>query len=170
MNCLIAKLRRHFLDGFSLDDDLPINEKARLMDGRVPSPLVRLTWACGKEFFDMKIAVIDGRAKLAIAKLPDATGFLCFERDSTPDNCLLLDAHGKERMRLTVPWQLTKPRNPESAKPPTSFANISAPYINPADGKEGTFGVTAWVEHAGRYYFELDYHSGEFLWGREIRD
>jgi len=73
-------------------------------------------------------------------------------------------------MRLTVPWQLTNPKNPESAKPPTSFALVSAPFVNPTDGKEGHFGVTAWVEHAGQYYFELDYHSGQFLWGRPIRD
>ena len=103
--------------------------------------------------------------------LPDASGFIGFEKKRwEPDNCLLLDAYGKERMRLIVPWQLTHPKNPESAKPPTSFDNISEPYINPADGKQGEFGVTAWVEHAGKYYFELDYHSGQFLWGKEIRD
>jgi hypothetical protein len=102
--------------------------------------------------------------------LPDASGFIGFEKRGAPDNCLLLDAFGKERMRLTVPWELTKPRNPESSKPPTSFVNVSEPYVNPIDGRKGDFGVTAWVEYAGRYYFELDYHSGQFLWGREIRD
>ena len=73
-------------------------------------------------------------------------------------------------MRLTVPWQLTKPQNPESAKPPTSFADVSGPYSNPVDGRKGEFGVSAWVEHAGQYYFELNYHAGQFLWGKEIRD
>jgi len=102
--------------------------------------------------------------------LPDATGFICFEKEWKPDNCVLRDAYGKERMRLTVPWNLTKPKNPDSAKQPTSFASISSPYVNPVDGRQGLFGVTAWVEHAGKYYFELDYHTGQFLWGREIRD
>lgn len=102
--------------------------------------------------------------------LPDAAGFICFEKKWEPDNCILLDAYGKERMRLSVPWQLTKQPNPESSKPPTSFASIGHPCINPADGKSGQFGVTAWVEHAGKYYFELDYQTGKFLWGREIRD
>lgn len=103
-------------------------------------------------------------------ELPDSSGFICFEKPWVPNNCLLLDAYGKERIRLTVPWQLTKPQNPKSANPPTSFALPSAPYTNPADGSPGQFGITAWVEHAGMHYFELNYHNGQFLWGREIRD
>mgnify|MGYP003585633687 CR=1 FL=1 len=106
----------------------------------------------------------------SLQELPDAKGFIGFERDRTVDNCLLLDVYGKERMRLTVPWQLTKSLNPESANPPTSFSSVSDPYVNPADGKAGLFGVVAWVEFAGLYYFEMDYQTGEFLWGREIRD
>lgn len=73
-------------------------------------------------------------------------------------------------MRLTVPWQMTGSTSPESGQPPTSFENISAPYVNPADGKEGKFGVTAWVEYAGKHYFELDYHTGQFLWCKRIMD
>ncbi len=102
--------------------------------------------------------------------LPDGDGFICFEKGWNPDNCLLLDAYGKEKIRLAVPWQLTRQSNPEPAKPPTSFTGVSSPYINPADGKVGQFGVTAWVEYAGMYYFELDYKTGRFLWGKEIRD
>lgn len=103
--------------------------------------------------------------------LPDLLGFIAFEQNRwEPDNCLLLDAYGKERMRLTVPWELTGSTNPESAKPPTSFDNISGPYVNPADGKRGEFGVTAWVACAGKYYFELDYRTGQFLWCVGIRD
>jgi hypothetical protein len=103
-------------------------------------------------------------------ELPDASGFICFEREWKPDNCLLLDVYGKERIRLIVPWQLTRHPNPESEKPPTSFDNISEPYVNPTNGMRGKFGVAAWVEYAGKYYFELDYQTGQFLWGREIRD
>jgi hypothetical protein len=130
------------------------------------SKIVAYSWVVnGKEY----MASID-IGKLVWHELPDATGFICFESDWKPNNCLLLDAFGKERMRLTVPWQLTRPQNPESAKPPTSFANVSEPFVNPNDGKVGEFGVTAWVELAGKYYFELDYHTGQFLWGKEIRD
>lgn len=103
--------------------------------------------------------------------LPDSSGFLRFESGwDRSDNCLLLDAYGQERMRLTVPWELTGSTNPESAKPPTSFDNVSGPYVNPADGKRGEFGVTAWVACAGKYYFELDYRTGKFLWCVGIRD
>ncbi|MDA7418213.1 hypothetical protein PGB34_17750 [Xenophilus arseniciresistens] len=122
--------------------------------------------------------IVDGRklmAQIDIAnciwqELPDASGFICIESEWRPDNCVLLNAYGEERMRLTVPWQLTRELNPESAKPPTSFMRVSAPFINPETSLRGEFGVIAWVEHAGTYYFELDYHAGEFLWGREIRD
>lgn len=112
----------------------------------------------------------DLKSKLLIHLLPDASGFICFESDSKPDNCILLDAYGKERIRLTVPWQMTGSTSPESGQPPTCFENISTPYINPTDGKEGQFGVTAWVEYAGKYYFELDYHTGQFLWCKRIMD
>jgi len=102
--------------------------------------------------------------------LPDCSGFICFECDRTLDNCMLLDVYGKEFKRLSVPWELTKHPNPESAKSPTAFASNSTACINPVDGKQGAFGITAWVEYAGKYYFELDYHAGTFLWGTQIRD
>jgi len=129
-------------------------------------PVISYSWNVD----DMENHFHDPGSQNALHLLPNASGFICFEIEWKPNNCLLLDAYGNERMRLTVPWQLTRPKNPESAKPPTSFANISGPFVNPADGKVGQFGVTAWVEHAGKYYFELDYPSGQFLWGKEIRD
>ncbi|MGJ7580838.1 hypothetical protein ACSFA3_11715 [Variovorax sp. RHLX14] len=129
-------------------------------------PTIFYSWNVGK---DQNRAHAD-RKKETWEVLPDKSGFICIQSEWIPNNCVLLNAYGKERMRLTVPWQLTKPQNPKSADPPTSFALVSDPYINPADGKPGQFGITAWVEHAGKYYFELDFHSGQFLWGREIRD
>src|SRR5215469_7003560 len=86
---------------------------------------------------------------LILEVLPDASGFIGFEKGWEPDNCLLLDTYGNERMRLTVPWQLTSSENPESAKSPTTFAGVGVSCVNPANGKEGLFGVDAWVEHAG---------------------
>jgi hypothetical protein len=93
-------------------------------------------------------------------ELPDASGFICFERGFKPDNCYVLDAYGKERYRLRVPWDLTPYDVPPGAK--MWFRNVGTHM-------DGQFGVTAWVEHAGDFYFELDYHEGRFLWGREIR-
>ena len=131
-------------------------------------PVLRYSWMVA----DVQYEKLNFPPRFSLHELPDASGLIEFERaePSQPNNCLLLNAYGKERKRLTVPWELTKPQNPESAKPPTSFSLPSAPYINPNNGKSGTFGITAWVEYAGKYYFELDYHRGEFLWGREIRD
>lgn len=101
-------------------------------------------------------------------ELPDASGFICFEALQIPDNCILRDAYGNEVNRLQVPWHLTNSKNPESALAPTTFINVSAPYINPANAEPGRFGVTAWVEHAGDYYFELDWRTGKFLWAKPI--
>jgi len=123
-------------------------------------------------------------------QLPDSSGFICFESDSTPENCTLLDAYGKERMRLTVPWELTLSSSAQQPVPKSgpfmipwqmtgasspdpdvyeiTFGDISEPYINPADGKKGQFGVTGWV--GDKYYFELDYHTGQFLWCKRIMD
>lgn len=129
-------------------------------------PVVRYSWSVDDFEFEMR----DEKNMISLRELPDSSGFVCFEKPSVPDNFLLLDIYGKKRLRLSVPWELTKPQNPQSAKPPTAFVTISSPYINPADEKEGEFGITAWVEYAGMYYFELDYQRGEFLWGLEIRD
>ncbi|MDW5443186.1 hypothetical protein [Polaromonas sp. SM01] len=101
--------------------------------------------------------------------LPDASGFVRIEKDRVPNNCVLLDAHGQERMRLIVPWQLTTSRKAESALPSTSFISTGGPYENPMNNEMGKFGVRAWVELGGEFYFELDWRTGEFLWGREIR-
>lgn len=93
-------------------------------------------------------------------ELPDSSGFICFEAEFKPDNCYVLDVYGKERYRLRVPWELTPYEVPSGAK--MWFRNVGTHM-------DGQFGVTAWVEHAGDFYFELDYHEGRFLWGREIR-
>ena len=130
------------------------------------SKIVAYSWRVNGREFKVPIDI----SKISWRMLPDASGFVCFESDWRPDNCVLLDAFGQDRMRLSVPWQLTRPMNPASANPPTSFTNISEPYTNPVNGKRGEFGLTAWVEFAGHYYFELDYHVGQFLWGRPIRD
>jgi len=99
--------------------------------------------------------------------LPDSSGFIGFEEGLKPDGCLLLDAYGKERRRLTVPWELTRRDVPKQAE--MWFRNIDGPYDNPITGEKGEFGVSAWIEYAGDYYFELDYHAGKFLWGKPIR-
>lgn len=105
------------------------------------------------------------RASIDIGKvlwheLPDASGFICFESGFASNNCYVLDIYGKQRYRLTVPWELTGYEVPHGAK--MWFRSVGE-HIN------GKFGVTAWIEYAGDFYFELNYHEGRFLWGKEIR-
>lgn len=126
-------------------------------------PVVKYTWEVDGLIYH---SALDAYYLL----LPDASGFICIEKNWRPDNCVLLNAQGNERIRLTVPWELTEQNNPASATEPTSFINVSAPYLCPLNDKVGDFGVTAWVEYAGKYYFELDYRTGKFLWGRQILD
>lgn len=93
-------------------------------------------------------------------ELPDASGFICFESGFKSNNCYVLDAHGRERYRLSVPWELTPYNVPSGSK--MWFRGVDTH----CDGK---FGVGAWIEYAGDFYFELDYRAGRFLWGKEIR-
>lgn len=93
-------------------------------------------------------------------ELPDSSGFICFEDYRSNDNCSLLDAYGENRCRLIVPVDLTGYEVPPQAE--RWFRDIGT-YPG------GQYGVTAWVERAGDFYFELDYREGRFLWGKEIR-
>ncbi len=127
------------------------------------------------EAYSWKVGGVPLKVSVDIQKerwepLPDGSGFIRFESGSKPDDCTLLDIYGQVSIRLTVPWQLSGSTWPQSARSPTSFVNVSEPYVNPRTGENGKFGVTAWVERAGLFYFELDYHSGQFLWGKQIRD
>lgn len=168
MSVRINNLTRNLSDGFCFSDDLSINELSRLLQNRIPSPLAKLTWNCGDVSHSMIIPVEKGIPQISITKLPDSSGFICFERSQERDNCLLLDAHGEKRVRLAVPLALTRSKDIESVQ--AYFLNLSGPYVNPVNGKKGKFGVTAWVEYSGKYYFELDYENGEFLWGKPILD
>jgi hypothetical protein len=123
-------------------------------------PIVKHSWEVNGNFYQRANPRNDG-----FYELPDSTGLLLCENVERPDNLVLLDVYGKERMRLSVPWQLTRTPTPESAKYPTRFIGLTTPWDNPKTGEEGKFGVLAWVQFAGDYCFELDYHAGKFLWG-----
>jgi hypothetical protein len=98
-------------------------------------------------------------------EFPDSSGFLVAENLERNDNLVLLDAYGKERMRLSVPWQLTRDPHPEMAAYPSHFLGLTTPWDNPKTGEEGKFAVLAWVQYAGDYAFELDWKTGQFKWG-----
>lgn len=129
-------------------------------------PVIRYSWLVS----GIQWQISDPTSRINLNLLPDASGFIAFEKGWTPQNSLLMDAYGQERIRLSVPWKLTKSKLPESGNAPTSFVGVGTPQLSPIDGTVGVFGVDAWVEHAGMYYFELNFHTGVFLWGTEIRD
>jgi hypothetical protein len=122
-------------------------------------PIAKYSWTVGGNVHVRLNPRNDG-----LYPLPDASGFLLCEHVERPDNLVLLDAYGKERKRLSVPWQLTRRPTPASAPFPSRFIGLTTPWANPATGEAGRFAVLAWVEYAGDYAFELDWHTGEFLW------
>lgn len=131
------------------------------VDCKYYGPSIKHTWQVGEQPYERLNPRNDG-----LDVLPDASGFLLRENVERTDNLLLLDAYGKEHMRLDVPVQMTGATHPDSFKYPTGFIGLSTPYPNPATGEEGKFGVKAFVEgfHGQAFYFELNYHTGEFLW------
>lgn len=124
-------------------------------------PIVGYQWLVN----GTQIKVDVNTQKVTWYQLPDATGFISFEAGWEPDNCLLLDVFGNQKARLTVPWQMTGAQSKEGA----AFGNVDGPYANPADSKMGNFGVSGWVGES-KFYFELDYHTGAFLWCKRIQD
>jgi len=48
---------------------------------------------------------------------------------------------------------------------PSHFVGLTTPWDNPKTGEKGQFAVLAWVQYAGDYAFELDWKTGQFLWG-----
>lgn len=142
-------------------------------------PVIAYSW----EVEGRTIRLEDPKSRLSLHLLPDSSGFICFEDRYAEDNCLLLDAYGEERMRLTVPWELAgnegvPPELLRAGKPKPRrmwFIGLASPWVHPRTGEPGKLGVTAHLEYGDGpydyhdYYFELDWRAGEFLWGRPIR-
>lgn len=114
-----------------------------------------LSWTIDGEHKELETGAL-----LNVVELPDSSGFICFESQRDTENCYVLDAYGCQRYRLTVPWQLTRYDVPKEAR---------RWFRGPSTHPDGRFGVTAWIEYAGDFYFELNYQAGSFLWGKEIR-
>ena len=126
-------------------------------------PVVAYSWCFDGE----PQGLSDPDSRLSIKVLPDESGFIAFEQELHPDNCLLLDGRGREVRRLAVPMKLLGHDVSDTVE--RWFRSIDGPYANPATGEPGTFGVSAWVESVGEIYLELDFRSGQFLWWKPIR-
>lgn len=123
-------------------------------------PIVKHTWQVEGQKFERLNLRND-----PFYECPDSSGFLLCENTNHANNLVLLDVYGQERMRLSVPWELTRDPTAKSAAYPSRFIGLTTPWDDPKTGKEGKFAVLAWVEYAGDYAFELDWRTGEFLWG-----
>lgn len=126
-------------------------------------PVVAYSWYLGSE----PQRLSDPDSRLSIKVLPDQSGFIAFEQGLHPDNCLLLDGCGREVRRLAVPMNLLGRDLSDTVE--RWFRSIDGPYVDPATGQAGKFGVSAWVESVGEIYLELDFRSGQFLWWKPIR-
>lgn len=160
----IKYLARHNSRGEILpfeDADYHYNEWLKKHPGEfVFGPVAKHTWQVDSLRFERLNPRNDG-----LDMLPDASGLLVCENAERSDNLVLLDAFGKERMRLSVPWQLTRTPTPRSTAHPSRFIGLTTPWDNPATGEIGKFALLAWVQFAGDYAFELDWRTGQFLWG-----
>ncbi|MES2415262.1 MAG: hypothetical protein V4614_15780 [Pseudomonadota bacterium] len=123
-------------------------------------PTVRHTWQVDGMSYE-RLNSRNGYLRMT----PDASGFLLCEQEERSDNLVLLNAYGQERMRLTLPWQLTRSPTLEDAKYPSHFLGLTTPWDNTRTGEKGNFAVLAWMQCAGDYAFELDWRTGRFLWG-----
>lgn len=165
MKDLISNFRRLYENGLLIPDEMPLDEMARLLNEQGPSPLIGVEWTVGSKLFKRHIQLADSKPTEAVYVLPDKSGFVIIEKAWKPDNCLLLDAYGKERMRLIAPWQMTGAQLPEGV----TFGYPEKGYSNPKTGAPGSYGINGWVGHS-KFYFELDYQTGTFLWCVSIRD
>lgn len=167
MNPKVEQFTKHNKRGQSVLAIDSLQWRDPVTNSEIFGPLDRWTWIVDGLTYEKK-----DFDNILLKIFPDASGFICVELDGVVDNCLLLDCYGNKRMRLTVPWHLSKfPPQTEEEEADCRFRFATTePYTNPTTGEKGQFGVAAYVAKRHLYYFELDWHTGEFLWGREIRD
>ncbi|MDZ7922279.1 hypothetical protein [Rhodoferax sp.] len=158
-NLICHNNRGDFLPELTFTEDYEVWRRSN-PDDPVFGPIVKHTWHVD----GVQIERLNQRND-PLYELPDATGFLLCEHVERSDNLVLLDVYGKERVRLAMPWQLTQRPTSQSAGYPSRFLGLTTPWDNPKTGQLGKFAVLAWVEYAGDYAFELDWKTGQFLWG-----
>ena len=136
-------------------------------DCKYRGPTVKYLWKMGVISCERPTPNNDG-----MWVLPDASGFLVCENAKRSDNLLLLDAFGKERMRLGVPWQMTGCTDPRSGEYPSRFIGLTTTWTHPITDELGKLGLHVYVAGSGlweTWYFEFDWQAGKFLWCRPMR-
>ncbi|MDR0779984.1 MAG: hypothetical protein LBF16_04725 [Pseudomonadales bacterium] len=124
---------------------------------RIYGPFIRRSWQVNGE-------ELESSRPGNWCLLPDASGFILFENDWRPDNSVVLDAYGNERMRLMVPKKLL-PGIDDSSMLSTCFL-----WLEPS-GKEGQCRLIGSVGEAmaGDFGCDFDYVNGVFLKCYKVR-
>lgn len=131
---------------------------------RVFGPITKYTWYVNGIEYERHNIRND-----SLHILPDKSGFVCIEKTEQSNNCTLINAFGSERLRIDVPLHLIGGKSLKiGGSEKCYFYNVSAPYVNPLNGISGVFGLIAFIEDVGEYYFELDYSAGVFLWSYRL--
>lgn len=165
----IKNFIEHDARGLDIPEDKPFNpfdpldERSKFYPGVMQ--ICRVSWLDRKNV-QHEIDTSD----FFVRVLPDRSGLICVEshkstskyRDSKITGAFVLNEDGSLRYRLEVPVELTNRDIPPDAS--RSFA-----WIEQKESGDSQYGLTARIEYAGQYYFELDYRTGKFLWGRAIR-
>ena len=147
--------------GFDVPESIPLEEYG----GRFPLPLKieRVGWCDSSR----KLHELDAK-ELLIRVLPDRSGLICLETPKSikgryvgQSGAFVLNEDASLRYRLQVPAEL--------ANRDVSTDSVRY-FVWVEHSKErNQYGLTAVIADAGEYYFELDYHTGRFLSGTEIR-
>lgn len=105
---------------------------------------------------------------LSVRVLPDRSGLICLETPKSVkgryvgrSGAFILNEDGSVRCGLKVPVELL-----DYEVPPDSICYFA--WVEYSE-ERNRYGLTAVIANAGEYYFELDYHTGKFLWGNPIR-
>lgn len=154
----IKDFKKHDSRGFDVPEAIPFEEYSK----RFPLTLCIETVSWRDE--NNSLYQIDAR-DLLIEVLPDRSGLICIEnplgkhkRFKYPAGAFVINKDGSQRYKLAVPLELvSRSENPSDIH---RFCWIE---------KNSSYGLTAIVDGFSEFYFELDHHTGKFLWGEERR-
>jgi len=125
----------------------------------IHGPFIRRSWQVNGQQFESS-----GAGSLLL--LPDSSGFILIEDDWKPDNAVLLDAYGKERMRLIVPRELI-PWMDDSSIRSAGFRWIERSEEKGQCTLIGT--ANNILPGFGDFGCDLDYVNGVFLKAYKVR-
>jgi hypothetical protein len=142
--------------GFSVSDFVPLTDYGKHFP--VPLEIVQVSWRDSQQRFHE----LDTR-NLSVDVLPDKSGLMCLEkrpsikgRYTGKKGAFVLNEDASLRYKLKIPVDLIDRDVPPDADRYFCYSEYLEKY-----GK--SYRLIAEISTVGRYYFELDYHTGQFL-------